>query len=98
MRRRKRRRRKRRRGGAKETEEKNYCSLVKTHDYVEKSKAKPPHTWNIEVIFPLSLFEPSKTLYFQSFSGTKLEPISIKLSLIIIAVVLVKPTDFVDTE
>ena len=46
----------------------------KTHDYVEKSTAKPPHTWNIEFSFRLSPFEPSKTLYFLSLSGTKLGP------------------------
>ena len=46
----------------------------KTHNYVEKLKAKPPNTWNIEFSFLLSLFEPSKTLYFLSLSGTNLGP------------------------
>ena len=45
-----------------------------THDYVEKSKAKLPHTWNIEFSFLLSLFEHSKTLYFLSLSSTKVGP------------------------
>ena len=31
----------------------------KTHDYIEKSKAKPPHTCNIEFSFILSLLNPS---------------------------------------
>ena len=46
----------------------------KTHDYVKKSKPWPPHTWNIEFSFLLSLFESSKTLYLLSLSGTKLGP------------------------
>ena len=37
-----------------------------------RDRAKPPHTWNIEFSFLLSLFKPSKTLYFLSLSGTKL--------------------------
>ena len=51
---------------------KNIINTSKNHDDVEKLKTKPPHTWNIELSFLLSLFEAFNSLYFLSPSGTKL--------------------------